>query len=400
MVERQVHAGWERHYDEVGASYFYNPTTGESQWDAPDGASAGAAAEQASDGEGGEEEAPIIMGRFSVPGGSLQKGAPGTITREEAHARWGAPAREPFADDGGDDTAAAAMGALGSFGAAAGLTQQQQFAQPLQPLQHGSVGTGGGHGGGGGGHGYGYGGGGGGGSGGGGGGSGGGGAYGGAEMASMELFAAHMSKLNKDYMALSKEAAAQSKFRHYQAELDAGRRIRCVLCGRGVVGDVLFPCQHMCACQACLHEHAIAPGEGCPLCMTVIRRVLPHTGEEEQAYWDWCHEVKPPLPRDFGKNFVSGPRLEKRLRGEAAQGRAKKELQRGQKARRQQQQQQQQQRADVSGSSEEEDDGEWAAAAKAARAGGTAAGGTALEDDAAPAGVVVKRSGKRACVIL
>ena len=413
MVEEQLCIGWEKHWDDTaGRPYFYSTITGESQWYPPDkhGSGGGSGSAVLVEDDGDESGAPIIMGHLNVPGGSMPRGAAGTITRDEARAQWGARVREPF---GGDAEKVAACGFAGGDGAAvtavggpSGVMEEETRLQLVHGGERCSEA-----------------------------------AYMGPEMSSVEAFSLHLERLNKDYVAMAKEARQQSKYRHYQKlVIDKGKRVKCVLCGTMEVADVLFPCQHMCTCQSCLHEHQIQPGEGCPLCMTVIRRILPYTGKEAETYWNWCHEVKPPLPAEFGRRFATGERLAKRLRTEAAKRKKEKQKQQKQQAPAPapapapaavpaaaaaaaaaagevivesaavQQPSPQQMKAFDTSDSDEGDEGEWAAHMAAQRAavdkGDTAAqfGDAKIDpqcsDAAQPTGVVVKRSGKRVCVIL
>lgn len=137
------------------------------------------------------------------------------------------------------------------------------------------------------------------------------------ELQNLGTFASHMGKLNKDYMWLVQEERRMAPYRYYDLALAArpDRPIMCVLCCAAPVQDVIFPCQHMCVCQGCMHHNSIVPGEGCPLCLQVIKRIIPYQGHgrEEHEYWDWCHEIRPPLPRGFARRFIQPARLQKAL---------------------------------------------------------------------------------------
>lgn len=88
----------------------------------------------------------------------------------------------------------------------------------------------------------------------------------------------------------------------------------CVLCRQRLCLDVLFPCQHRCVCpecivmhQICEHQHLILIPNGffnCPLCGTIIKKIIPSAGGEEvEEYWKWVHAVNPELPEGFMRNF-------------------------------------------------------------------------------------------------
>jgi len=122
--------------------------------------------------------------------------------------------------------------------------------------------------------------------------------------------------LNKDYIALSNEAQKQQKYRHYQI---LGTDVDCVICHKNKCTEVFFPCQHLCACSGCIKEHNIgvrdrpekAAWRQCPLCNADIRKVSRVTGKEDVQYWDWVHEISPPLPSGFKKRWVPPKHLMK-----------------------------------------------------------------------------------------
>ena len=127
-------------------------------------------------------------------------------------------------------------------------------------------------------------------------------------------------KLNKDYLALSKEYA---KFRAYRNL--AGCQ-PCLLCLPAAVGahsnastHVFFPCGHKCVCSGCVAAHRITEsgattlGDGqdnwcfCPLCNEEIKMIaVPSPSVDvEQQYWAWVHAVKPVLPKGFAQGIKS-----------------------------------------------------------------------------------------------
>ena len=56
----------------------------------------------------------------------------------------------------------------------------------------------------------------------------------------------------------------------------------------------------------------------CPLCNAEIKKVSPLTGNEDQQYWNWVHEIKPPLPSGFKKRLIAVDALLKRDANERA----------------------------------------------------------------------------------
>ncbi|RLN86751.1 hypothetical protein BBJ28_00012530 [Nothophytophthora sp. Chile5] len=82
---------------------------------------------------------------------------------------------------------------------------------------------------------------------------------------------------------------------------------RCIYCANAGPTSVFFPCQHMCVCDDCIKAAKLSPDAQpsclCPICMTDIRLILPHTGKEEEKYWKWVMEVKPSMPSHFKQEF-------------------------------------------------------------------------------------------------
>ncbi|ETL82669.1 hypothetical protein F442_17805 [Phytophthora nicotianae P10297] len=93
----------------------------------------------------------------------------------------------------------------------------------------------------------------------------------------------------------------------------------CVYCVNTRPTSVFFPCQHMCVCDGCIKSGNISTDYSssmdwcaCPVCMTDIRLILPHSGKEEERYWRWALEIKPTLPPRFKQEFKeAGKRLNK-----------------------------------------------------------------------------------------
>lgn len=114
--------------------------------------------------------------------------------------------------------------------------------------------------------------------------------------------------MNQDYLGMARTYKLQRAYSdHYFNAL-------CVLCHKNECTDVFFPCQHRCVCRHCIRSEQICDDRtllknprghcNCPLCSTIINLILPHeNGKEVDKYWAWVHEIVPPLPRDFMRNF-------------------------------------------------------------------------------------------------
>ncbi len=69
---------------------------------------------------------------------------------------------------------------------------------------------------------------------------------------------------------------------------------------RPLLTKVFFPCEHLCVCDTC-YRHKFQWSE-CPLCHQEIKVIFDHdNGREQDDYWDWVNEIKPPLPVGFEK---------------------------------------------------------------------------------------------------
>ena len=124
--------------------------------------------------------------------------------------------------------------------------------------------------------------------------------------------------LNKDYGDIAGTYMQHAKYLIGKDIIDANGKLvkkskKCLMCKNNPCTYVLFPCRHACVCEPCREEHCIGTKDSstqsawraCPLCMDEIKIVLPRNGHEEEEYWEWVHEVKPPIPshRDFVSNF-------------------------------------------------------------------------------------------------
>ncbi|KAG6586546.1 uncharacterized protein IUM83_16201 [Phytophthora cinnamomi] len=68
----------------------------------------------------------------------------------------------------------------------------------------------------------------------------------------------------------------------------------------------------MCVCNQCVTSNDMSPDFSmnpercvCPVCGVNIHLILPHTGSEEEKYWNWVLSTKPTLPSGFLKSFKS-----------------------------------------------------------------------------------------------
>jgi hypothetical protein len=114
--------------------------------------------------------------------------------------------------------------------------------------------------------------------------------------------------MNQDYLGMARTYKLQ------RAYSDPHFNALCVLCQKHECSDVFFPCQHRCVCRNCIRSEQICDDRSltsnprgfcnCPLCSTIINIILPHeNGKEVENYWAWVHEIVPPLPKDFMRNF-------------------------------------------------------------------------------------------------
>jgi len=87
---------------------------------------------------------------------------------------------------------------------------------------------------------------------------------------------------------------------------------KCCLCQAYDCKSVFFPCEHRCVCDLCIQtgnfcEDGNKVDESyniCPICASVIKRILPFEGGPEvEKYWKWVLEVNPKLPDGFLENF-------------------------------------------------------------------------------------------------
>jgi hypothetical protein len=113
---------------------------------------------------------------------------------------------------------------------------------------------------------------------------------------------------SQDYLHLAQT------YKNQRVYCDSRADLTCVLCRQRLCLDVFFPCQHRCVCpecivthQICEHQHLILIPNGffnCPLCGTIIKKIIPSAGGEEvEEYWKWVHAVNPELPEGFMRNF-------------------------------------------------------------------------------------------------
>lgn len=113
---------------------------------------------------------------------------------------------------------------------------------------------------------------------------------------------------NQDYLQLAKIYSEQRQY------ADDMQHPPCVLCNQNICSHVFFPCEHRCVCAACIEKNDFCEDRDipnrsdgynmCPLCATVIKKILPfEAGLEVIKYWEWVEEVSPPLPPGFKRKF-------------------------------------------------------------------------------------------------
>lgn len=133
--------------------------------------------------------------------------------------------------------------------------------------------------------------------------------------------------LNKDYLNMCKE------YKQFKIYRDKSGIQPCVVCHAAPSTLVLFPCSHKCLCEPCVVKNrfresgAITSAENdvgawcfCPICNDEIKKILPHTGHEEDQYWAWVNEIRPVLPRGFQTRLKSSNPGHKRVGGTTATG--------------------------------------------------------------------------------
>jgi len=101
---------------------------------------------------------------------------------------------------------------------------------------------------------------------------------------------------SKNYAKLAKDFVATSS---YQVD-SMRRREPCVRCFKKRSKNVIFPCEHLCLCNACVES---APKQ-CPLCNCSVHIILSYSsGNARDEYWKWSDEVTSPLTTSFAENF-------------------------------------------------------------------------------------------------
>jgi hypothetical protein len=93
----------------------------------------------------------------------------------------------------------------------------------------------------------------------------------------------------QDYIGMAKIYELERIYREKSSS------IKCVLCFRNMCTSVFFPCEHMCVCSNCIAKENICAENSaedeadfclCPLCNSVIKKILPFEGGKEvEKYW-------------------------------------------------------------------------------------------------------------------
>ena len=103
----------------------------------------------------------------------------------------------------------------------------------------------------------------------------------------------------KDYSKLSKDFVVASR---YHLHVCSRKRYpTCVTCKTKRSEKVIFPCEHLCLCTACLGRDGI-PTQ-CPICKSAVHVVFEHTDDAIDRYWLWVDEGKSPLTASFTECF-------------------------------------------------------------------------------------------------
>jgi hypothetical protein len=138
----------------------------------------------------------------------------------------------------------------------------------------------------------------------------------------------------KDYIRLAKEYKRSECYRNSNLQMKKkchvcketaltdiiqkdGRRINHVITGEShsisnnnssihktrprALVKVLYPCEHRPICNICWERKQWTK---CPFCNKEVKVAINHTGNEENEYWEWIHEIKPHLPNGFLKTFT------------------------------------------------------------------------------------------------
>lgn len=113
---------------------------------------------------------------------------------------------------------------------------------------------------------------------------------------------------NQDYLHMAR------MYKTHRLYSDWKRTEKCVLCYKNNSTHVLFPCEHRCLCVECIEKEEICADSklsklnhghcNCPLCATIIKKILPFdNGKEVEKYWLWVYEIPPPLSKEFLRNW-------------------------------------------------------------------------------------------------
>ncbi len=104
---------------------------------------------------------------------------------------------------------------------------------------------------------------------------------------------------SKDYSKLSKEFVVASR---YHINMNKSRKgyPTCVKCKMKRSKKVVFPCEHLCVCSACLDNDI---PKQCPICKCPVHVVLDYSDDIIDRYWLWLDEGKSPLTTSFTECF-------------------------------------------------------------------------------------------------
>jgi hypothetical protein len=105
-----------------------------------------------------------------------------------------------------------------------------------------------------------------------------------------------VGELNRDYLDMARLYKLQRPYS------DKNHTKKCLLCQKRKASHVFFPCEHRCVCKKCIDSEDICVESklltqehgfcNCPLCATIIKKILPFQhGKEVEKYWSWVYEV-------------------------------------------------------------------------------------------------------------
>lgn len=104
------------------------------------------------------------------------------------------------------------------------------------------------------------------------------------------MMVAEDRKMNKDYAHLAAEYVRTSRYLTVARDGTVLNKVKCCMCNKREVTDMIVPCDHTCVCRKCIVRHNIGPArrrgapppekgkepwQACPVCMARIEAVVP-----------------------------------------------------------------------------------------------------------------------------